>query len=184
MNFHRLNEIVEREKTYTTIANYIVENNIDIKSFFLEVFENINQKHNDEYLNEVCFLLSETGQSVGGVPGVSVTATQPAAPAAPSPQKSWWNRFTDKAAGFWRGMTGTQNPGDVVNLLKKASDLLGKEELKSQYQDELKAIAQLMSSVENKYKTQQAQQQNAQAAATTENPTAAESPAAGSSETK
>jgi hypothetical protein len=155
--FDKLNQIIQEDKNYNTIANYIVENDIDLGSFLIETLEKISSTIEESEKKEVDNFLRILNEI--GIPydvAVDLKAKERAAQqAAQDSQKpGFFKRFTQGFSNLWNNFRG--NPRDttsVVNILKKAQEYLGKPELKDKYSEEIAQIAKAIESINSKQST-------------------------------
>jgi hypothetical protein len=155
--FDKLNQIIQEDKNYNIIANYIVENDIDLGSFLIETLEKISSTIEESEKKEVDNFLRMLNEI--GIPydvAVDLKAKERAAQqAAQDSQKpGFFKRFTQGFSNLWNNFRG--NPRDttsVVNILKKAQEYLGKPELKDKYSEEIAQIAKAIESINSKQST-------------------------------
>jgi hypothetical protein len=155
--FDKLNQIIQEDKNYNTIANYIVENDIDLGSFLIETLEKISSTIEESEKKEVDNFLRMLNEI--GIPydvAVDLKEKERAAQqAAQDSQKpGFFKRFTQGFSNLWNNFRG--NPRDttsVVNILKKAQEYLGKPELKDKYSEEIAQIAKAIESINSKQST-------------------------------
>ena len=155
--FDKLNQIIQEDKNYNIIANYIVENDIDLGIFLIETLEKISstiEESEKKEVNNFLRMLNEIGipYDVAVDLKAKERAAQQAAQDSQQSQKpGFFKRFTQGFSNLWNNFRG--NPHDttsVINILKKAQEYLEKPELKDKYSEEIAQIAKAIESINSK----------------------------------
>jgi hypothetical protein len=144
MNFNKLDQIIQEDKNINIIANYIVENNVNLESFLAETLNKVSLTIHESDKALINDLLNEIGIPADVAADLKVKEQKP----------GFFQRLRQNFSNAWSNFRGNvNNPASVVNILKKAQEYLGKLELKGQYAEELSQIAKAIEGIKSKQPT-------------------------------